>query len=69
MFATTASPQTSNTMSSQEKTTNNNLSKDVEIPNAPTDSISSISFSPQADFLAVGSWDNNVRTLALSTGP
>jgi mRNA export factor len=27
----------------------------------PTDSISSIAFSSQADYLAVGSWDNSVR--------
>ncbi|KZV59679.1 Poly(A)+ RNA export protein [Peniophora sp. CONT] len=35
--------------------------KDVEVADPPPDSISSISFSPVADFLAVGSWDNNVR--------
>lgn len=33
----------------------------IEIADPPTDSVSSISFSPQADFLAVGSWDNSVR--------
>jgi mRNA export factor len=32
----------------------------VEMVDPPTDSVSSISFSPQADFLAVGSWDNSV---------
>ena len=37
--------------------------KDVEIPEPPTDSISSLSFSPQADYLAIGSWDNSVRIL------
>lgn len=36
--------------------------KDVEIAEPPTDSISSISFSPAADYLAVGSWDNSVRS-------
>ena len=35
--------------------------KDVEVADPPPDSISAISFSPVADFLAVGSWDNNVR--------
>lgn len=34
--------------------------KDIEVPEAPTDSISSLAFSPAADYLAVGSWDNNV---------
>ncbi|WVQ86232.1 hypothetical protein IAT38_008400 [Cryptococcus sp. DSM 104549] len=35
--------------------------KDIELANPPTDSISSLAFSPTADILAVGSWDNNVR--------
>jgi len=35
--------------------------KDIEIADPPPDSISSLAFSPQADYLAVGSWDNNVR--------
>lgn len=34
--------------------------KDVELVDPPPDSISSIAFSPVADFLAVGSWDNSV---------
>jgi len=37
--------------------------KDIEVSDPPTDSISSLSFSGQADYLAVGSWDNNVRSL------
>ena len=36
--------------------------KDIEVADPPPDSISSLSFSPQADYLAVGSWDNNVRS-------
>lgn len=36
--------------------------KDVEMGDPPTDSISSMAFSPQADFLSVGSWDNSVRS-------
>ncbi|KAF8522895.1 Poly(A)+ RNA export protein [Hysterangium stoloniferum] len=35
--------------------------KDVEVSDPPPDSISSLSWSPQADFLAAGSWDGNVR--------
>jgi mRNA export factor len=35
--------------------------KDIEVAEPPTDSISSLSFSSQADYLAVGSWDNSVR--------
>lgn len=35
--------------------------KDIEVADPPPDSISCISFSPQAEYLAVGSWDNNVR--------
>ncbi|KAF7985646.1 hypothetical protein HWV62_2165 [Athelia sp. TMB] len=35
--------------------------KDVELADPPPDSVSSIAFSPTADYLAVGSWDNNVR--------
>ncbi|TRM64431.1 WD40-repeat-containing domain protein [Schizophyllum amplum] len=42
--------------------------KDVEMPDPPSDSISSISFSPQADYLAVGSWDNSVRIYEVGAG-
>lgn len=35
--------------------------KDIEVSQPPTDGVSSMSWSPTADFLAVGSWDNNVR--------
>lgn len=34
--------------------------KDIEVADPPADSISSISFSSAADYMAVGSWDNNV---------
>jgi len=37
------------------------VENDVEVIDPPTDSISSLAFSPKADYLAVGSWDNNVR--------
>ena len=36
--------------------------KDIEVADPPADSISSLAFSPQAEYLAVGSWDNNVRS-------
>ncbi|ORX49048.1 WD40 repeat-like protein [Hesseltinella vesiculosa] len=35
--------------------------KDFEVSNPPSDGISAMSFSPQADFLAASSWDNQVR--------
>ncbi|CAO3568549.1 unnamed protein product [Mortierella alpina] len=34
---------------------------DMEVQQPPTDGISEIQFSPQADFLAASSWDGNVR--------
>jgi mRNA export factor len=50
-----ASSTTANVSSSPEK--------DIEVADPPPDSISSLSFCPVADFLAVGSWDNNVSHL------
>ncbi|KAG6883921.1 hypothetical protein C0993_002837 [Termitomyces sp. T159_Od127] len=41
--------------------------KDVELAEPPTDSISSMSFSGQADYLAVGSWDNSVSPTTASS--
>ncbi|KAG1177201.1 hypothetical protein G6F70_002846 [Rhizopus microsporus] len=35
--------------------------KDFEVANPPTDGVSGIDFSTQADYLAVSSWDNQVR--------
>ena len=51
--------------------------KDIEVPEPPSDSISSLAFSSAADYLAVGSWDNNVacpfftscKPLTRDTGP
>lgn len=37
--------------------------KDIEVPEPPPDSISSLAFSSAADYLAVGSWDNNVACI------
>ncbi|KAK4706146.1 mRNA export factor, partial [Phenoliferia sp. Uapishka_3] len=42
--------------------------KDVEIPNVQADSISSIAFAPNADFLAVASWSNEVRIFQVGPG-
>ncbi|KAJ7510440.1 WD40-repeat-containing domain protein [Mycena galericulata] len=44
------------------------VQKDVEVVDPPGDSISSLAFSPQADFLAVGSWDNSVRVYEVGAG-
>ncbi|PWZ03706.1 WD40 repeat-like protein [Testicularia cyperi] len=35
--------------------------QDQEVTPGPTDTVSCLAFSPTADFLAVASWDNNVR--------
>ncbi|PPR03085.1 hypothetical protein CVT24_012398 [Panaeolus cyanescens] len=51
--ASTALGGAANTSSAAEK--------DIEVVDPPSDSISSLSFSSQADYLAVGSWDNSVR--------
>ncbi|KAG6888825.1 hypothetical protein C0995_005698 [Termitomyces sp. Mi166 len=45
-----------------------NTTYDVEVANPPTDSISSIQFSLQVDFLAAGSWDNSVRVYEIGEG-
>lgn len=37
------------------------LSKDIPLASPPDDSVSDIAFSPQAEHLAVSSWDNKVR--------
>lgn len=37
------------------------LSTDRRVPEPPSDSVSSIAFSPIADLLSVASWDNKVR--------
>ena len=40
---------------------NYNANKDIEVTSPPTDSISSLSFSPVANYLVATSWDNQVR--------
>lgn len=49
-------------------TTSTGGDKDIEMADPPTDSISSLSFSSQADYLAVGSWDNSVRIYEVLSG-
>lgn len=39
----------------------NDLVGDRDLTSPPEDSISDLSFSPQAEFLAVSSWDKKVR--------
>jgi WD40 repeat protein len=42
-------------------TANYNANKDFEVASPPSDSISSLSFSPVANYLIATSWDNQVR--------
>ncbi|KAJ3838637.1 WD40-repeat-containing domain protein [Lentinula raphanica] len=49
-------------------TTSAAAEKDIEMADPPTDSISSMAFSGQADYLAVGSWDNSVRIYEVMAG-
>lgn len=37
------------------------LKNDIALNNPPEDSVSDLAFSPQADYLAVASWDKKVR--------
>jgi mRNA export factor len=37
------------------------ISKDVQLSSPPEDGITGLSFSPQADYLSVTSWDKKVR--------
>ncbi|TVY53119.1 Nucleoporin [Lachnellula cervina] len=45
----------------------NDLSRDATLSMPPDDSISSLSWSPAANFLAVGSWDSRVRIYDVRT--
>ncbi|KAF9688902.1 hypothetical protein SADUNF_Sadunf01G0036100 [Salix dunnii] len=42
-------------------TANTNPNKSIEVLQPPSDSVSSLSFSPKANFLVATSWDNQVR--------
>ena len=63
LFGTSALRSTSNTFSSATSSSSIeiNLSNDRVVNNGPEDSISDISFSPQAELLSVASWDKKVR--------
>ncbi|KAJ7039643.1 WD40-repeat-containing domain protein [Mycena alexandri] len=54
--------------SSSSNTGVNAVQKDIEVADPPGDSVSSLAFSNQADFLAVGSWDNSVRIYEIGPG-
>uniref|UniRef100_A0A7S4BLL1 Peroxin-7 n=1 Tax=Chrysotila carterae TaxID=13221 RepID=A0A7S4BLL1_CHRCT len=38
-----------------------NPNNDMEVPNAATDGISCVEWSPTANYLVAGSWDNQIR--------
>ena len=42
-----------------------NPNKDIEVQQPPSDTISCLKFSPNANFLIASSWDNNVSSYAL----
>ncbi|KAH8813100.1 WD40-repeat-containing domain protein [Xylogone sp. PMI_703] len=46
---------------------NTSRSKDVELDNVPSDSISALSWSPQTNHLAASSWDNKVYIYDINT--
>lgn len=46
---------------------NHNPMKDFEVVYPPDDSISSLAFSPQQNFLIAASWDNQVRNTRVFT--
>lgn len=62
MFGSSSS---STTTANNSTPTNSDLANDTTLSNPPDDSISDISFSPQADLLSVASWDNKVRIYEL----
>lgn len=45
------------------------LAQDVQLASPPEDSISSLAWSPAANHLAVGSWDNKVRIYDVTGAP
>jgi len=54
------------TTSSSANSTTGDISKDVALNQPPDDSISDLSFSPTADYLAVASWDKRLRIYEVS---
>ena len=51
---------------SSTQSTQGDPSKDIQLNNPPEDSISELHFSPQADLLAISSWDKKVRIYQVS---
>ena len=49
-----------------QSNTPGDISKDVVLTNPPEDSISDVAFSPTHDFLALASWDKQVRIYEIS---
>ena len=45
---------------SSSTTTASNPNKDIEVSQPPSDTVSCLKFSPNANFLIASSWDNNV---------
>lgn len=43
------------------------LQNDINVPDIGSDSVSDLCFSPQAEFLAVSNWDQNVRVYEVNT--
>jgi len=42
------------------------LGADIQVPSPPTETVSSVSWSPRANFLAGGAWDNTLRCWEVS---
>ena len=40
--------------------TTHNPNKDIEVPDVPSDGISSLNWSPKANYFVATSWDNTV---------
>jgi mRNA export factor len=57
---------TANTSNVTSQITQGDLSGDIELSSPPEDGISDLSFSPQAELLAVSSWDKKVRIYEIS---
>ena len=55
------------TSTASASNTQGDISKDVAVSQPPEDSVSEISFSPQADYLAVASWDRKVRIYEINS--
>lgn len=57
---------TNTSTASAASNTTGDITKDVALNQPPEDSISDLSFSPTAEFLAVSSWDNRLRIYEVS---